>query len=535
MVKVRISDGILEGEKINNQYGGIYYSFKGIPYAKPPLGDLRFQAPQPVEPWGGIRNASKLGSESYQIDVFFTKAILGQEDCLYLNVYTPDIAPKESFPVMVWIHGGGYISGHGNDSLYGPEFLVNKNVILVTLNYRVGILGFLSLETEDIPGNAGMKDQVAALKWVQKNIKSFGGDPTNVTIFGESAGGSSVSFHLVSPMSAGLFKRAIIQSGALTCRWAKCLRPRDRALILAKKLGCYTEDDKKLANFFKSQPMESFLDPKMAITMTENFRDNCELFVGIVNEKQFGNSERFFYDDLKLNIQKGVEVMIGYCEHDGVMGLLPGAQTVMNQANIYHEYFVPNPIAYKTTTSEQLDIGKVIKKFYFGDEIISEKNVDKLVKFFTADLFMYSIVVLSRMIAARNINKVYLYKFSCKSKRNIVTKVFDGTNVLGDKIHVSHADDLAYIFPMKVSQEDVDKNSKEYQMIETVTKLWTNFAKFGCPTPDSSMGVQWLPFTKEKQNFVNIGDTIVADCNPEEEEVRFWDKIYAAHFPDYAF
>lgn len=380
---------------------------------------------------------------------------------------------------MVWIHGGGYISGHGNDSLYGPEFLVKKNVILVTLNYRVGILGFLSLETEDIPGNAGMKDQVAALKWVQKNIKSFGGDPTNVTIFGESAGGSSVSFHLVSPMSAGLFKRAIIQSGALTCRWAKCLRPRDRALILAKKLGCYTEDDKKLANFFKSQPMESFLDPKMAITMTENFRDNCELFVGIVNEKQFGNSERFFYDDLKLNIQKGVEVMIGYCEHDGVMGLLPGAQTVMNQANIYHEYFVPNPIAYKTTTSEQLDIGKVIKKFYFGDEIISEKNVDKLVKFFTADLFMYSIVVLSRMIAARNINKVYLYKFSCKSKRNIVTKVFDGTNVLGDKIHVSHADDLAYIFPMKVSQEDVDKNSKEYQMIETVTKLWTNFAKFG--------------------------------------------------------
>lgn len=380
---------------------------------------------------------------------------------------------------MVWIHGGGYISGYGNDRLYGPEFLIKKDVILVTLNYRVGILGFLSLETEDIPGNAGMKDQVAALKWVQKNIKSFGGDPTNVTIFGESAGGSSVSFHLVSPMSAGLFKRAIIQSGALTCRWAKCQRPRDRALILAKKLGCYTEDDKKLADFFKSQPMESFLDPKMAITMTENFRDNCELFVGVVDEKHFGNSERFFYDDLKLNIRKGVEVMIGYCEHEGVLGLLPGTQTVMNQANIYPEYFVPNPIAYKTTTSEQLDIGKVIKKYYFGEEIISEKNVDKLLNFFTADLIMYSVVVLSRMIAARNINKVYLYKFSCKSKRNIITKIFDATNVLGDKIHVSHADDLSYIFPMKVLQEDVDKNSKEYQMIETVTKLWTNFAKFG--------------------------------------------------------
>lgn len=421
-----------------------------------------------------------MGPESYQIDVFFTKAILGQEDCLYLNVYTPDLAPKEAFPVMVWIHGGGYISGYGNDSLYGPEFLVKKDVILVTLNYRVGILGFLSLETEDIPGNAGAKDQVAALKWVQKNIKSFGGDPTNVTIFGESAGGSCVSFHLVSPMSAGLFKRAIIQSGALTCRWAKCLRPRDRALILAKKLGCYTEDDKELAIFFKSQPMESYLDPKLAITMTENFRANCELFVGIVNEKQFGNSERFFYDDLKLNILNGVEVIIGYCENEGVLGLMPGIETIMSQANIYPEYFVPNPIAYKTTISEQIDIGKLIKKYYFGEEIISEKNVDKLVKFFTADLIMYSIVVLSRMIAARNKNKVYLYKFNCISKRNVFTKIFDANSVLGDKTYVSHVDDLAYIFPMKVLlQQDVEKNSKEYQTIETVTQLWTNFAKFG--------------------------------------------------------
>ncbi|CAH2084434.1 unnamed protein product [Euphydryas editha] len=535
MAKVKISDGILEGEKVKNEYGGTYYSFKGIPYAKPPLGDLRFKAPQPVEPWDGIRNSSKFGPIAYQNDVYVTKTISGQEDCLYLNVYTPDLVPDNPLAVMVWIHGGGYISGSGNDDIYGPEFLIRKDVVLVTFNYRLGILGFLSLETEDIPGNAGMKDQVAALRWVQNNIKNFGGDPNNVTIFGESAGAASVSYHLISPMSAGLFKRAIIQSGAFTSRWAKCIRPRDRALFLAKKLGCYTEDDKEVAKFLKSQPIESFIDTKLMITAAENFKINIEVYLGIVSEIKFGDTERFFYDDLKLNVHQDVDVVIGYCEHDGTLCLLPGAKTIVDQANMYPEYFVPNPIAYNSTTSEQLDIGKIIKKYYFGDEIISEKNIEKLVNFFTADLFMYSTIVLSRMISACNKNRVYLYKFSCKSKRNLFSKIFDVDHVLEDKTYVCHGDDLAYIFPIKLLPQDVKENTKEYQMIDTVTKLWTNFAKFGCPTPDDSMGVQWLPYTMEKKSYINIGDTIIADNNPEEDEVIFWDKIYARHFPHYVF
>ncbi|CAH2092469.1 unnamed protein product [Euphydryas editha] len=534
MAKVRISDGILEGEKIKNEYGGTYYSFKGIPYAKPPLGDLRFKAPQPVEPWDGIRNASKFGPISYQNDVFTTKAILGQEDCLYLNVYTPDLAPNKPFPVMLWIHGGGFICGSGNDDMYGPEFLIKKDVVVVTFNYRLGILGFLSLETDDIPGNAGMKDQVAALRWVQNNIENFGGDPNNVTIFGESAGGASVSYHLISPMSAGLFKRAIIQSGAFTCSWAKCLRPRDRALSLAKKLGCYTEDDKEVAKFLKSQPMELFVDPKLTITAAENNKIIMQLCVGVVSEKEFGDSERFFYDDLKLNIHEDVEVVIGYCEHEGAFCLYSGVKNIADQLNMYPEYFVPTPIAYSSTISEQLDIGKIIKKKYFDDEIISEKDVEKLIDFFTTDQFMYSAIVLTRMIA-RNKNKVYLYKFSCKSKRNFNAKICDVENVLGDKIYVCHADDLAYMFPLKLLLQDVKTNTKEYHMIETVTKLWTNFAKFGCPTPDNSFNVQWLPYTMDKKSYVSIGDTIVADNNPREDEVIFWDKIYARHFPHYVF
>lgn len=130
---------------------------------------------------------------------------------------------------MVWIHGGGFVGGSGNEESAGPEYLLKKDVILVTLNYRLDALGFLSLDTEDIPGNAGMKDQVAALRWVKKNIKNFGGDPDNITLFGGSAGAACVSYHLVSPMSKGLFNRAIMQSGTITSWFPKTFRAKDRA------------------------------------------------------------------------------------------------------------------------------------------------------------------------------------------------------------------------------------------------------------------------------------------------------------------
>ncbi|XP_064072385.1 uncharacterized protein LOC113400940 [Vanessa tameamea] len=538
MVQIRISDGILEGEMVQNIYGGSFYSFKSIPYAKPPIGDLRFKAPQPVEPWNYIRNAKDSGPESYQSDSFFQKKIFGQEDCLYLNVYTPDLKPYKSFPVMVWIHGGGFLSGSGNDDMYGPEFIVNKDVILVTINYRLGALGFLCLDTEEIPGNAGMKDQIAALRWVQNNIENFGGDPSNVTIFGESAGAACVSCHLISPMSVGLFKRAIIQSGSITNYWAKCQKPRDRALILAKKLGCFTENDEELAKFFKSLPVESLIQIKLPITASENFIEKIHLYFAIVDEKKFGNNERYFYENgLTLNIHQGVDVIIGYVEHEGIIGLKTDKDlsVILDHANFYPEYFAPKSMAFKTTVMEQLEMGKRIKKYYFREDIISIENLEQLVNFLTAELFVYGIIVFARFVAQSKKNKMYMYKFSCKSKRNIFTKIFGADNVLRNKTFVCHADDLGYLFPMEVLLEDVDMNSKEYEMIQTVTKLWTDFAKFGCPTPDKSAGVEWAPYTLKKQNYVNIAEKVIACEEPEKEDIIFWDKIHAHHFPHYAF
>lgn len=189
--------------------------YRGIPFAEPPVGDLRWKAPQPCAPWEGVRDATKFGPDPYQ----------GgggpgvSEDCLYLNLWTPAKSPDEKLPVLVWIYGGGFSFGSTATPTHNGEFLARRGVILVSINYRVGSLGFLahpelSAESpEHVSGNYGLLDQIAGLKWVQRNIAAFGGDPEKVTIFGESAGGISVSMLCASPLAKGLFRGAISQSG----------------------------------------------------------------------------------------------------------------------------------------------------------------------------------------------------------------------------------------------------------------------------------------------------------------------------------
>ncbi|XP_011704228.1 PREDICTED: cholinesterase-like [Wasmannia auropunctata] len=199
-VDVYVREGKLIGIVDENIHGGHYVAFRGIPYAKPPIGKLRFKDPLPPEKWSGGRDASKYGNVAVQFDLL-KREVIGDEDCLYLNVYTLDIVKKR--PVMVWIHGGGFSLGSGDASIYGPDYIVQKDVVLVTLNYRLGVLGFLNLYDKVATGNQGMKDVIMALQWVQKNISQFGGDPKNVTIFGESAGGAIVHFLTLSPLAKG--------------------------------------------------------------------------------------------------------------------------------------------------------------------------------------------------------------------------------------------------------------------------------------------------------------------------------------------
>jgi len=215
--RATVGQGVLVGGEANG-----VRSFKGVPYARPPVGDLRWRAPQPAEPWGGERDAGQVGAICIQPPANGDNGVGPlpmSEDCLTLNVWAP--ADREGpLPVMVWIHGGGLNNGSGTAALYDGSNLAKRGVVVVTINYRLGRLGFfghpaLTAEAggEDLVGNYGFADVIAALEWVRDNAAAFGGDPGNVTIFGESAGGALVTRLMISEPARGLFHRAVVQSG----------------------------------------------------------------------------------------------------------------------------------------------------------------------------------------------------------------------------------------------------------------------------------------------------------------------------------
>lgn len=215
-LQVMTNYGIVEGE---NAHGA--NAWKGIPYAKPPVNELRFKAPVPPESWEGVREARFYGPENIQPRSSHLKeaeaAIRESEDSLYLNVWAPEKESSHPLPVMVWIHGGSFVTGSGSLPVYdGTSLAVRGDLIVVTINYRLGALGFLHMSPlgDSYATNAGLLDQVAALQWVQDNISAFGGDPANITVFGESAGSMSIAALMAMPAAKGLFRRAIMESGA---------------------------------------------------------------------------------------------------------------------------------------------------------------------------------------------------------------------------------------------------------------------------------------------------------------------------------
>lgn len=219
-IQVKVKEGILEGITLAS---GVQ-SFRGIPFAKPPIGDLRWKEPEPADDWIGIRKADRFGNSPMQKPIYGDMKFRSpgtSEDCLYLNVWRPKQDTSGKFPVLVYFYGGGFNAGDGSENRYDGESFAKEGVIVVTINYRLGIFGFFAHPalTQESPnhasGNYGLLDQLAALKWVRQNIANFGGDPMQVTIGGESAGSMSVSAQMASPLSKGLFARAIGQSGSV--------------------------------------------------------------------------------------------------------------------------------------------------------------------------------------------------------------------------------------------------------------------------------------------------------------------------------
>ena len=219
LLKVKTANGLLKGTEVS----GITI-FKGVPYAEPPVGNLRWREPRPVKNWEGTKNANHFSAKAMQLSIYgdmMFRTDSMSEDCLYLNIWTPSKTARESLPVLVYFYGGGFSAGDGSELRYDGESMARKGIVAVTVNYRLGVFGFLAhpdLTKESAhhaSGNYGLMDQTEALRWVHKNIEAFGGDPDNVTIAGESAGSISVSAQVISPLPRNLFAGAIGESGSV--------------------------------------------------------------------------------------------------------------------------------------------------------------------------------------------------------------------------------------------------------------------------------------------------------------------------------
>lgn len=376
---------------------------------------------------------------------------------------------------MVWIHGGGFYTGSGNSDFYGPDFIVAHDVILITFNYRLEVLGFLCLDDEEVPGNAGLKDQVMALKWVKMNIEAFGGDPKNVTIFGCSAGAASTSHHLISKMSEGLFHKAISQSGVCLNEWGYSIYGRDRAFQLGKLLGKETEDPKELLEFLKEVPTSSLVNIQLPPLDIKHKDITDSILFGPVIENSALHIDKFISEPPPNSLIKGnlakVPVILGYTSGEGIeiaRKLKYVIDFVSKTGSV-----VPREIKLQSPPDRIKYADEKIREHYFGSKNITMDSLQEYANLETDRLFAFNIVRFGCYFNDRTSMPVYLYKFIAETERNFTKKQYKMENVDG----VCHADELPYLF--NVTNLEIALTDQSRSIIKNVTRLWTNFAKTG--------------------------------------------------------
>ncbi|XP_029166734.1 esterase E4-like isoform X2 [Nylanderia fulva] len=522
-VEVRVTEGKLIGIAEESVHSEHYIAFRGIPYAKPPVGNLRFQDPVPPEPWSGDRDASKDRNIAVQVNIF-TNKVMGDEDCLYLNVYTTDIAPLKKRAVMVWIHGGGFFMGSGDASFYGPDHIVRKDVVLVTLNYRLGVLGFLNLYNKLATGNQALKDVVMALRWTQKNISQFGGDPDNVTIFGESAGAAIVHYLTISPLAKGLFHKAICQSGAVNNTWAFTERDTsiNKGLQLAEKLGKATSDTEVACKFLKEIDAGKLREAEVQLFLTKAARLNLSIsFTPTVDSE---SSNPFLPVEPSQLLRNGIKMplIFGYTSHEGTFFIRGKFFGYINQETLKEVDFDFKKIIHPRILSQlpQISISE-LRSLYFGNKAVSEETIMNYSDFIGDQHFYGGIIEAINIQMSSGVNEpIYLYNFSYESETSPMKNILDiqlpGT---------AHIEELGYLFYPYMTKDlglsPAAPESQDYRIINYITQLWTDFAKTGNPTPTSA-DCKWTP-VKNGNAYDGLNITIKPRMETLTKDKPKWD------------
>ncbi len=492
--------------KVEGIYQEGLYVFKGIPYAAPPVGELRWMPPQPVKPWDGVRQTKEFGPISPQNPMVggpMTQVEQAQdEDCLFLNIWTSGLDGARR-PVMVWIHGGAFTIGSGSDPMYdNPGLATRGDIVLVTINYRLGMLGFLNLKEVTggkIPatGNEGLLDQVAALKWVKDNITAFGGDPANVTVFGESAGSMSIACLMAMPAAKGYFHKGILESGV-----GSTAGPLDDAVDTAEKFLKHVGINGNDVEALRALTVQQLLDVEMKlrtdlampgeaarITATAPVTDG-EVIPGVPNQMARAGSA------------KDIPAIIGSnLEEWKLFGMMQPGINELTEAGLIERitpYMLEKDARELVSTYHQArqKRGEPVTNF----ELLSAINTD----------LMFRIPILGLVEAQRdNVQLAYNYLFTWKSP------------VMGGALGACHALEIGFVFGgyddlFCGSGPDADKLS------ECIQEAWIAFARTGNPSC-KAIG-EWPVYGKNRATMM-LGKPCHVEEAPYEEERSYWEKI----------
>ncbi|KAH8356305.1 hypothetical protein KR200_006554, partial [Drosophila serrata] len=528
-VKVPVKQGVVVGQQKTLASGLEYNSFLGVPYAEPPVGELRFLSPLPLQRFDVPElDCSKERDMAHQRDPF-TMEVAGSENCLFLNVYAPKVKkPGVPLPVMVWIHGGGYFFGNGNSDFHFPGKLLEQDVIVVTLNYRLGALGFLSLPEEGIHGNMGLKDQRLALQWVQENIASFNGDPKNVTLFGESAGGASVHLHTYARHANRLFHKAIMQSGTGNMEWVFQYDAAIKTRKLAELLGGgdFGGDTKALLKFLRSEkatPTGILSNTLKVLTADERRRHLPFAFKPVIEDRSSPDSflDQNIFDLMhKKESLGGMPTIMGYNSAEGLAMIVKAKQKLEAYEDDLAR-MVPKNLVLDPQSPEALEAAFDLRAFFFNGQAITKDNMDNLVDLFTDYHFNMDLQHAAEIHASCQTQApLYFYRLDYVGGRNMYKKIFQNEDLRG----VAHADDICYIFQMAGDESKMRED--DLLVTERLCKMWANFARDGKPS-DS-----WLPVQKPHPGKPFQLDCLLIDrdlkmcVNPDGERMDFWRSMY---------
>lgn len=457
--------------------------FKGIPYAQPPVGDLRWKPPVPVKTWKGVRPAVAFGPAARQTPMDaggITEGTWQDEDCLYLNVWTPAKAKEEALPVMVWIHGGGFSVGSNSMPTYNLARLAQKGVVAVSINYRLNFFGqfahpWLTEESEHkASGNYSLMDQIQALKWVQKNIRQFGGDPDRVTLFGESAGSRSITLLVASPLAKGLFHRGICQSGAVRdVSMPRAIREQ-QCIKVVEKLGVTS------LNELRALPWEAFSE-------TGLFNSNPMVDGWVIPE-----DPAVLYAEGRIH---KVPLIIGI-NADEAMGFM--IRSKIDTLDVYTAY----------VRRTHGDHAQKILDLYSD---IAKTNVKDAVNHIQTD----STMLLSALKQARDLEKTktpaYFYFF---------TKI--PPTPMGKLAKAHHGAEIPYVMGDPGNRWGHPEKT-DHDLSEAMMTYWTRFAAHGDP---NAKGLpQWPVYGRQTDAYLELGDEIKAKTHLRKDRITFWESI----------